>query len=703
MFKPYPRGSSMMVGEEDLAIKVYIPPTGFVWNHDKGVLERTEIICRSSIKKEQYWERPKWPDNYIKKVVREKELQKSDFEYVDPELKEFREREWHRRLYGAWFMNNGKYVYLTGPYYFYLAHWIIDVGPPSFKLADLHKAYFWQYCVEDPCCYGMLEMTKRRVGKTYFGACMLYEYVSRTANAHAGIQSKTGSDAKLVFTEKLIQPWRKLIDFFRPDYDKSKGDVPKTELRFFKTSSKGSKVINVYDDTAELESWVDFQNSGTHAYDSQKMLRYLCDEIFKTIEADIITRHGVIKPCLENESGEIIGKAIYTSTVEEIEGHIQKYVELWDESNFNEKNENGRTKTGLYRFFTPAQKIMFVDKYGIPDEKRALAHIENEIAGLTDPRAISAYRKKNPRTWQEAFKYGSDKCLFDPVKLNDRFTDLALIKEELLFEQCNLIWDETVPEDEIPRVKLVKNSNGRFRFAWKFSDALQASDVVRRGSQFLPKNFLRFVIGVDPFDHNRTKDGKFSMGAAAVYMKYDPFNPDLSENFVAYYCGRPSNSAIFYEDILKLCHYFSCQMLFEDNKPKIGDYFVDRGYGAFLMRDDKGHPGVSASQKTHQVLAEHIESFIDEHCHRVKFIDMLKDWLKLDLDDTTACDLGMATGYTLMAASRILRKEKFLSKMKKASPSGLIRKYKIRNGIRKGISLSKLPKQAISKFSKSFY
>lgn len=684
----------MMVGEEDLAIKVYLPPVGYAWNHDTNELQRSEIICRSSVREEQYWQRPKWPENYYKKVERETYLQKTDPDHVDYDLKEYREREWNRRLYGVWFMNNGEYLYLTGPYYFYLSHWLIDIGAPSFKIADLHKAYFWQYCVEDPFCYGMLEMTKRRVGKTYFGACMLYEFVSRTSNAHAGIQSKTGADAKIVFTEKLIQPWRKLIDFFRPDYDRSKGDVPKTELRFFKTSKRGSGVIDVYEETAELESWIDFQNSQSHAYDSQKMLRYLCDEIFKTTEADVINRHSVIKPCLENESGEIIGKAICTSTVEEMEGHVERYTKLWEDSDFTKKNENGLTGSGLYRFYTPAQKIMFVDKYGYPDDKRALTKIENDIAAMTDPREIADYLKKNSRNWKEAFTFGGNECLFDPLKINDRLSTLFFKKEDELFERYNLAWDDDVPDGEIPKVKLIKNRNGRFRFAWKFADSLQASDVIRRGSQFIPKNTIRFVVGVDPFDHNRTKDGKFSNGAAAVYMKFDPLDQETSENFIAYYKARPSNSAIFYEDMVMLCHYFSCQMLFEDNKPKIGDHFIDRGYGAFLVRDEKGHPGISASPKTHQVLAECIEAFIDENCHKVLFIEMLKDWLGLDLTDTTKYDLGMATGYTLIAASRLLRKEKLLKRLVPPSRGTFVKKYKIksRNGLRTN-----------TKFSKSLY
>jgi hypothetical protein len=692
MFKPIVGGSSMFVGEEELAVEVHLPPPGFVLNDDTGELEPSEIICRSSIKEDQHWERPKRPENYDKLSKREKDLQKTNPEYFDSDLNAYRSREWHRRLYGCWFMNNGEYTYLPGPYYFYLAHWTLDVGPPKFKLADLHKSYFWQYCVEDPNCYGMVEMTKRRVGKSFFAACMLYEYISRTSNARAGIQSKTRPDAESVFNEKLIQPWRKLIDFFRPDFDRSKGDVPKSELRFFKTSGKGSKVEVEYNEGAELESWVDFKSSETHAYDSQKMKRYLCDEIFKTTEVDILKRHDVVKPCLENEDGDIIGKSIYTSTVEDMEGFLELYTKLWKESDVTKRNENGRTVSGLYRWFTPAQKIMYVDKYGIPDEERALTKIANEISGKSDdPRDAADYIRKNPRNWKEAFKTGGDNCLFNPIKLDDREVTLSFIDEKDLFERYDLIWDDEVPEGEIPKVRWIKNRNGRFRFAKDFFERFQANDVQRRGSSFLPKNNLRFTIGIDPFDHNRTKDGKFSQGAAAVYQKYDPLDSDNSEMFIAFYLGRPSSSAIFYEDMVKLCHLLSCQMLFEDNKPKIGDHFIDRGYGHFLVRDEKGHPGISGSPKTHQVMAEHLEAHIEDCCHRVIFIEMIKDWKELDLDNTTAYDLAMATGYALIAASKIKRVESKLSKLKKVSPTTFVRKFNLKknHGTRRYTKFSK--------------
>ena len=40
---------------------------------------------------------------------------------------------------------------------------------------------------------------------------------------NAGIQSKTGQDAKKVFAKAVINPFVKLPKFFRPEYDMSGG------------------------------------------------------------------------------------------------------------------------------------------------------------------------------------------------------------------------------------------------------------------------------------------------------------------------------------------------------------------------------------------------------------------------------------------------------------------------------------------------
>jgi hypothetical protein len=674
MYTPIPGGTSMIIGEEDLAIEVHLPPVGKGVYSETGEVADVDILSRSKDPKEQYWERPEPPADYNKKRKREIMVQESDPDYVDDELNAYRQREWHRRLYGVWVMINGKPHYLTGLYYYYLTHWQIDIGPPNFRIADMYEFYFWQYCEEDPSCYGMVNLAARRAGKTFKSTCILTEFASRTAKAHVGIQSKTNGDAKGVFAEKLIQPFRKLPDFFKPKYDTSQGNVPKKELRFFEPSIRGRKgAMENYDDVIELESWIDFMPSVEIAYDGQKLRRYLCDEIFKTTEVDILKRHEVVKPCFEDSSRNIVGKAIYTSTVEEMEGHIERYIEIWNNSDVSKRNKNGKTKSGLYRYFTPVQKMLFLDKYGYPDEQKGLEWVQNEIESIDDSRAKAAFIRKNPRNWKEAFNLSADDCLYNVMKIDERLSTLFFRSKN--YEKFKLKWDE-----DKKRVVKVKDKSGQFMFCWDFSDESLSNNVKDRGGEFSPNNTLKFVIGIDPIDHNRVQTGKFSNGAAAVYMKYDALFPDESENFVCLYVGRPPTAKEFWEEMVKLCHYFGCQMLFENNKPGIENHFKERGYGSFLIRDSKGTPGVNANEKTHQQLVDETEAFIEERCHLVNFPELLKDWKEFKMDDTTKYDLAMASGYALMAASNIRRKEvkksRFNSNVKNTDE--LFRKYKIK-------------------------
>ena len=665
----------MVIGEADLAITVHLPPEGMIWNYETNKLEPCEVIVRSMIKADQYWERPEPPKDYAKRVAKEKEIRKIDPSYFDNELQKYRAREWHRRKFGVWFMNNGKMTYLTGLHYYYLTHWVIDIGYPDFRYADLKKAYFSSYCDQDPDCFGFVEVTMRRAGKTYWGGAYITEYVTRTPNTWAGIQSKVESDAKDVFGKAVVQPFRKVVDFFRPEYDKSQGDVPKKELRFYKTSKKGGQDAIEYDNRSELESSINYKNSKPEAYDGSKLHRYLCDEVFKTKDVNILDRHDVVKHCLLDSNRNIIGKALYTSTVEEMEGYIDHYIELWDNSDQLKKLSNNRTKSGLYRFFSPTQSFMYLDKYGFADEARALEELMKARADLADdPRALASFIRKNPTNWKEAFRTNGNDCLYNSIKIDNRLDTLNWKKDN--YKKYDLLWED----EEKTKVKLSENSKGRFKFCWTFEndgDPDLANNVQIRGDNVIPKNILRFVIGIDPYDHNRTKSGGFSNGAAAVYMKFDSMNQDDSDNFIGIYCARPQTSQLFYEDMIKLCHYFGCQMLFEDQKQGIRMYFEQRGYSAFMMRDDKGNFGISASQKTHQEIVEHTELFIDDQCHRVKFPELLTDWKNFKMDDTTAFDLGMASGYALMAAAKIKTRQKMLSKRMVNKMPQLQRRYKL--------------------------
>src|SRR6266536_843492 len=374
-----------------------IPPEGYVWNIVTKQLEWRGIYGRSDQPLEQYWERislPFWYKDVMKQWDIYDEKKKDDApDFYDEDLEKYKRQEWDRRLNGFWFRNNGRCVYLTGMHYMFLQWWQIDIGYPKFRIIDLEYFYFLQYSIDDPDCYGMIEICKRRNGKTFRAVIFITEYVTRTKMTNASIQSKTGNDAKKVFSKAVVQPFKKLPKFFRPEYDMSLGVTPKTEMRFQQTNVRGKKAeANI--DRDELGSMIDWQSADALALDGQKEHRVFNDEFAKTLECDIHDRHEVLRYCILDEEGRIVGKLLYSSTVEKLdtvrEG-VQEGAQLvWHEGDQLNKQANGQTVSGLYRFFMTALRSKNFDVYGEPNIEKTKKEIEADRDAIKgNPRALS--------------------------------------------------------------------------------------------------------------------------------------------------------------------------------------------------------------------------------------------------------------------------------------------------------------------------
>jgi hypothetical protein len=307
MITPYENGTSVNVQ----GLICNIPPAGYVFNFFTKELEYRGVYQRSPKKEEQYWERIKEPDWYFQ-VMKDwenydKHKKETDADFYDERLEEYKKQEWDRRLNGFWFANNGVPTYITGLHYLYMQWWSIDVGYPKFRMPDLEKSYFLDYCIEDDLCLGMVEVTKRRFGKSFFAGIFLMEYITRTKMTFAGIQSKTGGDAKKFFSKTIVNPFRRLPKFFRPEYDTSLGVNPRTEMRFQKTNVRGKKAEeNV--DKDELGSAIDHQSSDETAYDGQKIHRYVADECGKCFGkgTKILMFDGSVKNVEDIKNGEYV-------------------------------------------------------------------------------------------------------------------------------------------------------------------------------------------------------------------------------------------------------------------------------------------------------------------------------------------------------------------------------------------------------------
>jgi len=650
MFKPYENGTSVNIQ----GLICNIPEPGYVFNAFTNTLQWRGIYQRSDNPKHQYWERikpPVWYDEVMKEWDNYEKKRKDDQpDFYNEKLEEFKKQEWDRRLNGFWFMNNGKPTYITGLHYLYLQWWNIDIGSPKFRIPDLEKSYFLEYCIQDPISMGMVEVTKRRFGKSFFAGVFLVDYITRTKMTFGGIQSKTGADAKKFFSKTIVNPFRRLPRFFRPEYDMSLGVNPRTEMRFQKTNVRGKKSEDSVDKD-ELGSAIDWQSADETAYDGQKIHRYVSDECGKTVEANVYDRHEVVRYCLKDDEGRIIGKALYTTTVEKLEtdknGIQDAFKLLWDESDQNNRQENGETSSGLYRFFMSAKKTRNFDLYGYPDEEKTLKSIMAERdAAKNNPRALSARIRKEPLTIEEAFSTDADDCIFNVLNIAKREQELnenPVLKRKVLFYRDidqKVKWRESKDED----------------FHWKitqFPPQGQDNKYTYEQKTKKPGRVNDGAIAIDGYSN--TQGGKFGSKASAwIGRRYNFLDPNNTGKAIGWLWGRPSEKETLYEQVLLASEYYGYTAHFEHNFDDYLTYFRDRGRLGYLGIYPKSviDPAKFSTTERHKgfpttpfSLTKQTDSgimYFENYCHLIDYVELLTDAKKFDPNNRNDYDITVS-------------------------------------------------------------
>jgi hypothetical protein len=633
-------------------LKCNLPPEGYVFNIITKQIEFRGVYKRSEIESEQYWKRiplPDWYQDTMKKWDEfDKKKKDDEVEFYDERLEEYKKQEWDRRLNGFWYMNNGKPLFLTGLHYLYLQWWPIDIGYPKFRMPDLEKFYFMDYCIQDPLCMGMLEVTKRRFGKSFVAGLFVSEYITRTKMTNGGIQSKTGSDAKKFFAKTVVNPFRRLPKFFRPEYDMSLGVNPKTEMRFQKTNVRGKKAEDSVDKD-ELGSIIDHQSADTVAYDGQKLHRYVADECGKTTEVNVYDRHEVVRYCLLDDEGKIIGKALYTTTVEKLttekDGVQDAFKLLWEESNQDKRQDNGTTSSGLYRFFMSAKRTRNFDDFGFPDENKTLDQILADRETVkNNPRALSARVRKEPLTIDEAFSTDSDKCIFNVMNIGAReqyLKENPVLKRHIIFYR------------DIDQTVRWRNINDKEEdFHWVITQFPKAGEENKHTFDVKTRKPGRVSDGAIAIDgYSNSQGGKYGSKASAwIGRRYDLLNPETTGKAIGHLYGRPQIKETLHEQVLLAAEFYGYQAWYEHNSDDYLSYFRDRGRVGYLgsyplstidpskresAERHKGFPTTPFSlTKQTDVGIMYFESHIDS----IDFENLLEDAKKFDPNNRTDFD-----------------------------------------------------------------
>jgi hypothetical protein len=651
MYWEIPQGSVLNVQ----GLNCHLPPVGYVQNMVTGELEHRGVYQRSDIETEQYWERialPAWYNETMKRWdAYDRKKKEGDDEFYDEHLEAYKGQEWDRRLNGFWFMNNGKPVYLVGAHYFFMQWVQIDIGYPKFRFPDLEYFYFVQYCIEDNDCMGLLEITKRRFGKTYRGGVFVLDYITRTKMTNGAIQSKTGPDAKKVFAKAVVDPFKKLPRFFKPEYDLSGGVTPKSELRFQNTNIRGKKAEQNLD-REELGSLIDYGSADPLHFDGQKVHRKFDDEWAKTTECNIYDRHDVTRYCLLDDEGRIIGKALYSSTVEKLDtdkdGVQEGAKKLWDDSDHNHKGDNGRTPSGLYRFFMPADRAKKFDIYGIPNREVALAEILADRKTVEhNPRALAARMRKEALTIEEAFSIDGENCSFNVLNIQQQRAKIADGQRPL--RQVSFF------REKDGKVNFRDDNNG---LVWVLDFRIGKENKYKGEMYKIPANTDDGTIGVDSYSGYATGRKYGSKACGFVFDK-------KQHMFVAMYYGRPQYKEQLHEQMELMGVFYGFKIWYEATADDYEGYFRTRNMSGYLGRFPMMAIEPEKREKTERLHGFPITPFamtkqldemilyVEHSCHLIWFDKLLEQLLTFDPYKRTESDCVVAAMIALVAAMDI--------------------------------------------------
>ena len=652
-----------------------------------------EVFQRSDKKEKQYWE-PQGIPKQLQKI-------KSIFQWHNAPASfknqwiDYIESQFDYREQGYWFMNNGKPTYITGSHWMYIQHTKIDIGLPDFREANRIFYIHWEACKADKRSFGNSYLKIRRSGFSYMGSEECANIGTITKDARIGILSKTGADAKKMFTDKVVPISNNYPFFFKPIQDGM--DKPKTELAFRVPASKITKK-NMYEEDVDsvegLDTTIDWKNTGDNSYDGEKLKLLVHDESGKWEKPNsIIKNWGITKTCLRLGS-KIIGKCMMGSTSNALDKGGANFKKLYYDSDCTKRNSNGQTKSGLYNLFIPMEWNMegFIDIFGMPvfhtplkpvmgiDKEMitqgAIDYWQNEVDSLSsDPDALNEFYRQFPRTESHAFRDESKQSLFNLTKIYQQidYNDTLIMGQHMT--QGSFSWHNGVKDT---RVIWTPDKRGRFFVTWLPENALQNNVIIKNGKKY-PGNEHIGSFGCDSYDISGVVVGKGSNGALSGMTKFNMDNAPSNEFFLEY-IARPQTAEIFFEEVLMACVFFGMPILCENNKPRLLYHFKNRGYrGYSINRPDKTFNKLSKTEKelggipnssedVKQSHASAIESYIEKHVgldlvgnYRdsddmgiMYFQNTLEDWAKFDINNRTKFDASISSGLAIMANQKHL-------------------------------------------------
>jgi|TARA_B110000046_G_C13022033_1_gene411772 hypothetical protein len=594
-----------------------------------------------------------------------------------------------KRKGGFWFFNGDNLEYVTGDHYMLLQYWTIEGDvlqedgttfmkePRQADWMDMQRDwhYAWESIKYDADCFGLLFLGRRRTAKTEMAISAGYWHATSGMSKKFFIQSKTDDDTKEVLA-KIVNSWQQLPYIWRPT-DTQETDVSKG-IRFREPKRSTAKVAQSKRRYKKvLRSEITAKPSGTVGIDGLFASLTLNDEIFKTKKsvADVKKRYYVNKKAMA--SGQrIVGKAILTSTVEEMEKDgIEIGLSLWNQSKLETTNPNtNRTISGLYSLFFPAYYGLtgeykgkpLMDEWGYSNQDLSKEYLIEERKGLEGEDLINE-KRKNPFDEFEAFYTDTSEEVFsqEALRSQDRF-NINTNAYEKEVRVGNFYWKDGIKWGDV-----LWRDDPKGRWTRSIDSPLENRNKhMIRGFHKAPTG-NGFYTAADPVDHGKVRHGKGSQATLLTIAKSDPERDVFHDSVACVYSYRHADPNMYYEDAIMQCYYYNSPFLAENQKHGIINAFEDKKYGAYCMFDpleldpkkrnkNKGIPTTGSDHRNALIRFSktYINSYVgyqaDTNTYGVlPYKELLNQLLYFDASNWTPSDLVVAFMIAICASRSV--------------------------------------------------
>jgi hypothetical protein len=628
---------------------------------------------------------------------RRREIPKGIIRWDVDKLEAYAKREWHIRLNGYWILINGNQHYIPGGADVFFNYWTTEQGKrPTFRMEALEFFLVWYLEVErNPNVQGMVDIKCRRLGDTEKGLFLNWETLTRTKYTRTGMQHLNDADAQKNFI-RMVTGALNMPFFYKPIHKGA--EKPSKELDYSEPSElvtkkklkeKGDNVDLTKRSGDFLNSFADYQPSVTMKYDGQLLHFFHLDEAFKnrSFRLDPKAQWSNIRRCTSLNNGElIVGKGLYTSTVEEIDdgNMVEVATYFWDNSQQSLLKTQRRTNTNMIAVFRGFQYAAEIDEFGYHkvEEATKLRQAKIDVAMASgDIREVLSIKRKEPANIEEALETPLNDCVLYPELCGRRINQIR--RNHNWFDEPQkakmvvgrLEWMNNI---QFSRVVFVPDVNGKWNIVRQ--PGVLANNISRKDNKLKPLNGAYFRIGIDPYDADETEE-KGSDGGIAVRMLFCPelekeevmydengevANPEVLETdqFIADYKDRPANPYVFYEECAKACFYFGSSALVETDKAGMKTWFNNKGLKLFLQfapsevsETQSKRRGMKATTSVVSRYTEALACHIPLRIACTHLPRLLEQWKVFSIKKRGKLDLAVASGFAELGTMGLTYKQ----------------------------------------------